>query len=243
MKIALCEDNIRDQELMKDLLKEWQAKSGQFIEVQVFSDSVKLMGAIDEHYQAFDVYLLDIEMKTVNEGIDLARKIRVKSNSIPFIFTTSHREVMSVGFDLNATHFLVKPISKVRLFTALETITKKIQEQSNDFFHYVFEGISTRIPLNDIFYISTIKGADHYLAINGDDDRRIRSKLSDLVSEYPQYLVICHQSHLVNIKKVQVINSNMLKLLNGTELSISRSNLKTVRQRFAELYSPTNTED
>ena len=62
-----------------------------------------------------DIYFLDIEMGDIS-GIELAKKIRSEQENSGkrsiIIFVTAFREYMEDAFDVNAFHYLVKPIKE-----------------------------------------------------------------------------------------------------------------------------------
>ena len=105
MRIAVCDD---DQAIREELI--------QLIQKQVSDVDIVRYQSGEEMISAkgnFDIYFLDIEMGSVS-GMDLARRIReqeegVRQRSI-IIFVTGYREYMEAAFDVNAFHYLVKPI-------------------------------------------------------------------------------------------------------------------------------------
>lgn len=73
LRIAVCEDNIRELREIMSLIEEYPRKSAYGIEATAFSDSEELAKRIDE----FDVFLLDYLMPGI-DGLELSKRIREK---------------------------------------------------------------------------------------------------------------------------------------------------------------------
>lgn len=106
MKIAVCDDDKRTIDHLTLLIKEKESNAS----VVSFENGKTMLNTQD----VFDMYFLDIEMGEIS-GLDVAKHIRAveeKRNmekSI-IIFITGYREYMEYAFDVNAFHYLVKPI-------------------------------------------------------------------------------------------------------------------------------------
>ena len=235
IKAALCEDNPLDQQEVQRLLQSWAMERGHQLELSIFSDTTKLSGAIDESYDSFDVYFLDIEMRTPQEGLDLARVIQQRAPHIPVVFITSHLELSYDSYEVQALHFLAKPIKEERLRLALDSLVKLLLQRKEATFTCTIEGELRRFALFDIRFFQT---DGHYLLLNGDPALRLRLKLSELVAEYPEQFVICYQSYAVNIAHIHSILFSSLKvrLSDGSELPASKAHLVVVRQKFLEYF-------
>ena len=236
IRMAIVEDSIYDQREAKAYVGQWSQQSNHDVQISVFDDSDKLLGVIDDEFEKFDVYLLDIEMKTPHEGLDLAKAIRKKYERIPIIFITSHTELAIRGWDVHALHFLGKPIDEPHFFATLDRLAAMLQSRKQDNFVCTIEGEMRRFLLYEIRYI-TSDIESHYLLLNGDKTLRFRGKLSDIAANYAETMLICHQSYLVNIEHVRTLNSNMLTLSDGMTINVSKANLANIRKRFAEAFS------
>ena len=118
IRVAVCEDNEHDMERALALLNQWAQKREVEIEVQAFADTEKLLGQIGENFLSVDVYILDIDMRTSREGLELARLIRKSTDELPIIFISAHIQLTYDSYEVNALHFVGKPISETRFFHA-----------------------------------------------------------------------------------------------------------------------------
>lgn len=105
MRIAVCDD---DGAIREELLRLIHKKLPE-AETYEYQSGEKMINAGVN----FDICFLDIEMKNVS-GMDIAKHIRKQEEhgtqrSI-IIFVTGYREYMEEAFDVNAFHYLIKPV-------------------------------------------------------------------------------------------------------------------------------------
>lgn len=67
----------------------------------------------------WDILLLDVEMPGMS-GIDLAKRLRGAGCRAEIIFITSHFECMAEGYEVDALHYLVKPVPAEKLRAVLD---------------------------------------------------------------------------------------------------------------------------
>ncbi|MCL2548452.1 MAG: LytTR family DNA-binding domain-containing protein [Symbiobacteriaceae bacterium] len=236
IRAALCEDNEQDQKEVARHLVNWSSLRSHQVELRVFPYTDRLIGEIDEDYDSYDLFLLDIEMRNPQEGLDFARRIRLRSTSAPIIFITSHTELTYDSYDVYALNFVAKPIREVRFFAALDSLVNLLKQKKIYNLTCVIDGSGRHIPFADIFFIDT---DNHYLRVNSDAELRFRGKLNDLCQQYPADLILCHQSYAVNIAKVHSIlfRDSMVQLTNGLRLPVSRSHIKTLWKALEGFYA------
>jgi len=233
IRAAIVEDSVQDQRLITQLLEEWAGQSSHQLEVTTYEDSDKLLGSIDEAYGVFDVYLLDIEMRTPQEGLSLAQMIRSTDKELPIIFISNRRELALESYDVHALYFIAKPIDETRFFAAMNRLASILSKRSTDHFAYSTGRISKSMPLHEVVCISTYASDGHYLIINGDPQSRFEMKLEVVANQYPEDLIRCHKSHIVNISHVRQLTATTVILSNESELPVGRIYLNSIRTHFA----------
>ncbi len=73
-----------------------------------------------------DVAFCDIEMRGLN-GIELAKKMKIIAPGINIIFATGFDSYMEMAFDLRASGYLTKPITKDRVKKELDNLRNPIE--------------------------------------------------------------------------------------------------------------------
>ena len=79
-----------------------------------------------------DLILLDVNLNSVKDGIDLANTIN-EYYGIPFIFTTSYSDSSTLerAKKTNPINYLVKPFKEVQLIAAIEIALHKLAQIEN----------------------------------------------------------------------------------------------------------------
>ena len=106
MRIVICDD---EEKVRKALVNK--------VSILFPDDEVKGFASGDDLLSSEeqpDILLLDIKMPGMS-GLEVARKLRIKNERMVLIFVTGEEEYVYDAFDVQAFHFLVKPISEDRL--------------------------------------------------------------------------------------------------------------------------------
>ena len=107
-KIAVCDDEQDQTEYILSILAAWGRQYGCNCDVSVFDSAESFLFDYEDH-KTWDILLLDVEMKNMT-GIELARRIRKDDSRTEIIFTTAHFEFAGEGYEVDALHYLVKPV-------------------------------------------------------------------------------------------------------------------------------------
>jgi DNA-binding response OmpR family regulator len=102
-----------------------------FKEVYAVSDGEDALRKYEEIKP--DILLLDINMPKIN-GLEVAKKIRMKDKNSRIIILTAHleRDKLLFAAELNLTKYLPKPISRTDLKLALSEAVAQLKEVSGD---------------------------------------------------------------------------------------------------------------
>ena len=81
MKIAICDDEKEIRESLRKILEEYKEP---FEQIDLYTSGEELL----EYDRNYDLLFLDIDMKGIN-GIETARKIRLKDKKIKIVYVLS----------------------------------------------------------------------------------------------------------------------------------------------------------
>ncbi|MBQ5312056.1 MAG: response regulator transcription factor, partial [Oscillospiraceae bacterium] len=118
MIISICDDDRRQLDALKTVLREWDRD----VQIHGYNSAEQFLFSYPE--ESCDLLLLDIEMGDMN-GIELARKLRNRGDMLPIIFITGYSEFMQQGFDVEALHYLLKPLDRNKLFEVRDRYAKR----------------------------------------------------------------------------------------------------------------------
>ncbi|CEO34607.1 two-component response regulator VirR-like [[Clostridium] sordellii] len=228
LNIVICEDEIEQQEILKDYLEQILNEINIKYEILIFNSGEELFKNYPDN---IDIFLLDIQMYGLN-GMEVARKIRqIDKKEVEIIFTTSLIEYIQEGYEVRAYRYLLKPIKledlKKHIISCIEELTK-----NKEIYIAVNEKNNTcKVKISEITYIEIQKREMTIHTIN--EDYTINSSMSKLENELSKYnFYRCHKSFMVNIDFIKNIKQYIAILDNKEEVPISRYRFKETKSRF-----------
>lgn len=233
MRIAICDDEKAQQQLLQKYLAEWARISGTPLKTELFASAEAFSFACEED-RAFDLLILDIEMGQQN-GMELAAHIRKEDEEIPILFVTGYEKYMAQGYEVAALHYLLKPIRKEKLFSLLDRLREKSRRQEQRLLFQTEDG-PLSLPPSRIWYLEA--QAHWCILYTAGHEYTLHSSIGELerfLSGQPEFLR-CHRSYLVNAGHICAILKTELVLDDNRRLPLSRSAQKKVNQSFIALH-------
>lgn len=157
-----------------------------------------------------DILIMDIQMKIIN-GMDTARKIREFDQNLEIIFMTSFSEFMQEGYEVKAYRYILKPISERKISRNILPCINEIMKKKNNYLTINVKNYVDRIKIDSIVYIETDR--PNILIYTNDNKYTTKmsiSKIDKILREHGFFR--CHNSYIVNLKLVESMNSNTLKI-------------------------------
>lgn len=148
LKIAVCDDESLIREYLKTIIHQVL-----HVEADLYAGGEELLEAKTD----YDILLIDICLKKTSgenkiNGMETARRLRDTSNAV-IIFITALREYVYDAYDVEAFHYLLKPINEEKLREVLKKAAVKAGEKRTCVPLVIkADGIYHQIPIEDIFY-------------------------------------------------------------------------------------------
>jgi len=232
LNITLCDDNAIQRGYIKSLVLDWSNRSGVGIITSEFPSADALLFSYDELKP--DILLLDVEMPGMN-GVELARTLRSRSETVQIIFITGFPDYISQGYDVSALHYLLKPVDPQKLFEVLDRAAKAYGakgEPETVIFRSGTENI--KLKMSGIEYIAAL---GHTTAVKaGGKTYDLNVSISEAEKMLGDGFIRCHRSYIVGLKYVSSVSGDSVTLDDGTKLPVSRSMRKTVAEEFIRYY-------
>jgi two-component system LytT family response regulator len=220
---------ILDDELPSvELLAHFCLKSGGINILLATTDAIEAHNFIKNN--VVQLLFCDIQMPEIS-GIDFVKNLRTKQQ-IQVIFTTAFSEYAILGFDLEATDYLLKPFTFARFLAATQKVESKISqpvvstaEENND---YLFirggvKGKYFKVNMDDIEYVES---DGNYISLyhNGTISLSNQS-LKELEAMLPKgKFMRVHKSFIVSKERIAKVQGYSLRLLNhDRDISIGDS--------------------
>lgn len=230
LTIAICDDSEKQIKELRRLLGEWSADKPFALNIDEYISAESFLFSYSD--KPCDLILLDIEMKRLN-GMELAKKLRSDGNMLPIIFITGYSEYMSDGYEVEALHYLLKPVDKSKLFAVLDRYINR-HTPEKEIMLTCDEGGMHVSPDMIIFFEAVGKKSHVHL-----HDKVIvcNSGISAVKNMLPEEFVSCHRSYIVNMRYVRSISRTEIMLDSGENIPLSRRLYKKFNERFIQFYT------
>lgn len=226
--IAICEDEAFFASELKKLVSEYSSTRGIDISVLTFSNGEQLFA----HRQTPDVVLMDVKLPG-QDGMETVRRLRELGCTSQVVFITAYPQYVFQAFDLDAVHYLLKPLNAEKLFSVLDKAVKRAVSHEKQSFLFVNGTTSAKIQMADILYLEAV---DHQIIIHTMTDRFHFFGTLDAVQEkLDERFFRCHRSYLVNMNRVTGRRPGVAIVAGGDEVLISRRKQKAFTQRLLDI--------
>lgn len=230
LTIAICDDNEDQISELRRLLGEWSADKPFALVIDEYISAENFLFSYPD--KPCNLILLDIEMKRLN-GMELAKKLRSDGDMLPIVFITGYSDYMSDGYEVEALHYLLKPVDKSKLFSVLDRYIKRHTTES-EIMLSCDEG-SIHISPEMIVYCEAVGKKTH---VHLQDKALICNiGISGMKNILPEEFIFCHRSYIVNLRFVRSIGKAEITLDNGESIPLSRRLYKEVNDKFIFYYT------
>ena len=236
MKLAICDDNDLDRELLSNLLHKYFAKTSVKYELTQYSRGMNLYYDVTEGFQ-YDIIFLDLFMED-SFGMSIAQKLREIPYNEKIIFCTSSSDYALESYGVFASGYIVKPYGLAEIKRTLdlfipefETGSYKVKQKCNVIY----------IPFNEIIYVES---SNSKCILHRTENRTytLYKQLRQIEAEInDERFLRCHQSYLVNMNYISEANDTFV-LKNGEDILIRKKDKKEIHRKFSEYKEKTYTD-
>ncbi len=227
-KIAICEDEQKEQEEIISMIKEILQKNQIDCHISCYQSGEELLLAI-QNGTKFHLLLLDVLLEGV-DGIALAKQLRSLKNTTAIVFMSWNKEMALQGYEVEAVRYLAKPIQEKLLQEALlfcyrKQTEKEILLPTTNGWH--------RICRSHIMYAEAQGRGITLILIN--ERLEVQLKISEVEALLSSgSFVLCHRSYLVNLAFVQYIRYYEIELKNGKILPVSKYRFFEIKKKLMD---------
>ncbi|WP_333652600.1 response regulator [Lacrimispora sp.] len=133
---------VDDEELARSRLSLLLAEAGGITLCGSFATAAEGLEYIEKH--SVDVVFLDITMPEM-DGMEFANLLLERGSSASVVFVTGYGEYALEAFELEASDYLLKPISRERLAKTIKRLTKMKQSEVSCLYITCFGGFSVTV--------------------------------------------------------------------------------------------------
>ncbi len=202
------------------------------------TDAIRLL-----QQRPYDLVLLDVRMPDL-DGLEVARLLQRFAVPPAVIFVTAYEQYAVRAFDVQARDYLLKPISRARLETAVYRALGTDHRQSKPVADKPAPAIpveiSGRTRMVDAAQVCWVEAVGDYVRLHLTDGTAhlIRMPISHVEEKWSAHgFVRIHRGHLVPIRAITefaVVGGNHTVTVAGQVLPVSRRHARDVRERFLQ---------
>lgn len=231
--IAICDNDTAELEQLAEDVRAYAAARPD-VAWQSFSDPALLLEALKDGAE-YAAAVLDIIMPGVG-GIELGRYILENRPSVPVIYTTSSRDFALEAYDNHALRYLLKPVRRDELFSALDMALSLGEVRQETLRIRSNTGNVVTVSPDEIVAVANEGRGARYILTDGRSVQTPskRGTLDDIVEPLPERpeFIKPHHSFWVNMRYIREMQPTGLTLDNGMRVPISRNRLTEVRRAY-----------
>lgn len=233
---GICEDNLPEANRLNDAIIAWAKEKNRPVIIKKYEDAGQFW--FDYDHGKFSALFLDIKMPGQN-GVDLAKGLRKKGDRVPIVFVSGEEEYLAEGYEVEAVHYLIKPVASHKLWNCLDRVWQRLDYEP-PFVMLQSDGTSIRMRQQDIYKIEVFGHQLNCDTVEGNFT--VNSSLKKIEKELQDgWFVCCHRGILVNLRHVESIAGNSLVLADKEHgyrknVPVSRRLSASVNQAFIEFY-------
>lgn len=227
MLAVICDDFAADREVLLDFLTRYAREHHLPIATLEFTNAGELL--LSREVRTADVIFLDIYMEGAS-GVDAARILRGKGFSGALVFITSSSEHYADGFDVEAVHYLLKPVrweafceAMRRTYDRKHTSIRRIQVTAGrDELEIDAAGIRYVEVYGHKTVLHTLRGEVVVNQSLGAVEERLGG----------DPFLRCYRCFIVNMDFVKRLNEDSFLMKDGREIPLSRDGRAALKSRY-----------
>ena len=216
IKIAVCDDSTVDQRYVSDMVDRWAVQREHTVHVDTFISAESFLFHYAEESD-YDILLLDIEMGEM-DGVSMARQLRRENDAVQIIFITGHSDYISEGYEVEALHYLMKPVREEKLHAVLDRAVEKLAKNEK-VLNLESGGEMVCVPVYQIRYADVY---GNYVTIHAAETVTVKMTLKELERELDERFYRVGRSYIVNLTRINRVSRTEIKLSDGTAIPLPR---------------------
>lgn len=232
-RIAICDDSDVDAEYVRSLVGRWAGERSAEVETEVFPSAERLLSRYEER-QDYDILLLDIEMGGPRsmDGMELAKTVRRTDagERTQIVFVTGYSDYIAEGYDVEALHYLMKPVDAHKLFAVLDRAAERLRQSERCLNLQYAEGV-VRIPLETIRYLDV---RQNYVTVHAAREYTVKRSLSEFADELGTEFFRAGRGLIVNLRRIRRVTRTAVELTGGETLRLPRGAYEPLNRAIIE---------
>lgn len=227
LKIAVCDDSAADRRFIAEIARSWAKDTGRDARITEFPSAESFLFEFDG---GWDILLLDIEMGGM-DGVELAKRLREKSATLQIVFITGYSEYIEEGYEVEALHYLVKPVDPSKLRSVLTRAVGKLAKNEKAL-TLDSGGETVRVPVYEI-RCAEVRG--NYVTLHAGSDITVKMTLGELMDMLDDRFYRVSRWAMVNLTRVSRVSRNEVTLTDGSVIPLPRGAWEGINRAIISL--------
>lgn len=241
MRVAIIEDEQLHKDLLTAFIKKWADNNKNISKETVIKDyenAEQFLFSYDDE-APFDILFIDIQMSGMN-GMDMAKRVREKDKAVSLVFTTGITDYIQEGYDVEAMHYLIKPLKEEKVYECLEKASSRKKAEKYIIVHT--EEDILKLNAEAVNYVEArghrcVVAMDKKLFKDNNNMISIRESLSEMEKLLDEAdFVKCHRSYICRICSIYRIEKTDLYFDDGSSIPVSRRMYDNVNKAFIKYF-------
>lgn len=215
LEVVICEDDFYFADRLRELAETYLQEKKLEATLTVSQDGESLLqaGAMP------DLILMDIKLPG-KSGMEIMEQLRQRGSTSQVIFITAYPEHVFHAFDLEAVHYLLKPVNAQRLYPVMDKAVKRALSRKEPCLLLAAGTEVRKLPLKEVLYCEVF---GHQVLIHtATGNASFPGSLDSLEERLDSRFFRCHRSYLVNMDYVVGKEAGAAKLAGGDTVLIAR---------------------
>lgn len=228
MNIAICDDLQSDINLLKKYIEKYCLNHYLDFKLSSFLTGETLWENFKKYN--YEIIFLDIYMDG-KTGMEVAHDIRKINKKCLIIFTTTSLEHAIESYEVEAIHYLIKPLTYNSVSKALDRC-KKLCTLADQYIEVMSERIIVRIQLKDLIFAEIFSNVLIIHTVCKDIKTYMSLEKLEKLLEGDNFLR-CHRSYIINMDFIKKLDNSIFVLNNNKRIPIRRQNKQKIKQQYA----------